>query len=44
MRKLNILYEYFPVSPNNLSFIPNQMLNHRTQFTTAQRDVKEAFR
>ena len=39
-----ILYKYFPVSHIILSFIPNQTLNHRTQFTTAQRDVKEAFR
>ena len=39
-----ILYEYFPVSHIILSFIPNQTLNHRTQFTTSQRDVKEAFR
>ena len=28
----------------NLSFYPQSKSNHRTQFTTAQRDVKEAFR
>ena len=28
----------------NLSFYPQSKPNNRTQFTTAQRDVKEAFR